>query len=80
MSDIVTSRFRIDGMDCASCAAKVVKAAEGVAGVSEVSVSVTAGTMLVRHDDDADLKTLARRIASLGYTTRAGAAPVAVVV
>ncbi|MCO5071521.1 MAG: cadmium-translocating P-type ATPase [Rhizobiaceae bacterium] len=76
MSDIVTSRFRVDGMDCASCAAKVVKAAEGVAGVSEVSVSVTAGTMLVRHDDDADLETLARRISSLGYATRPGAAPV----
>ncbi|MGO4831554.1 cation transporter, partial [Rhizobiaceae sp. 2RAB30] len=40
------TRFRVDGMDCASCAAKIDKATRRTSGVSEVSVSVTAGTMV----------------------------------
>ncbi|WP_429939716.1 heavy-metal-associated domain-containing protein, partial [Brucella melitensis] len=37
--------FRVDGMDCASCAAKIDTAVRRVKGVEDVSVSVTAGTV-----------------------------------
>lgn len=69
MSETQTTRFRVSGMDCASCAAKVTKAAAGVAGVEDVSVSVTAGTMLIKHQPSADLTVVEKRVQSLGYTT-----------
>ena len=47
MTDTQTTRFRVEGMDCASCAAKVSKAAKGVEGVQEASVYVTSGTLVV---------------------------------
>ncbi|MBN9921096.1 cation transporter, partial [Listeria monocytogenes] len=46
------SRYRVDGMDCASCAAKIDTAVRRVPGVEDVSVSATAGTMTVRPGDD----------------------------
>ena len=64
---MVTTRFKVEGMDCASCAAKVETAARRVSGVSEVDVFVTAGTMSVQHEATADLQEIARKVASLGY-------------
>ena len=61
------TRFRVEGMDCAGCAAKVDTAARRVAGVQDVSVSVAAGVMTVRHATDADLATLANNVSRLGY-------------
>ena len=61
------TRFRVDGMDCAGCAAKVDTAARRVAGVQDVSVSVTAGVMTVRHEASANLATLQKNVSSLGY-------------
>jgi Cd2+/Zn2+-exporting ATPase len=42
-------RFRVEGMDCAGCATKIDRAVRRISGVEEVSVSVMAGTMTVRH-------------------------------
>lgn len=67
MAQAVKTRFRIEGMDCASCAAKIDKAARRAPGVSDVSVSAAAGTMVVEHQAGADLAELTRRVASLGY-------------
>lgn len=64
-----TTRFRIEGMDCASCAAKVDTAARRVTGVTDVRVSVTAQTMAVTHDDSADLLAIADKVTKLGYRT-----------
>ncbi|MFG1426212.1 heavy metal translocating P-type ATPase [Roseixanthobacter glucoisosaccharinicivorans] len=61
------SRFRVSGMDCASCAAKIDSAARRVSGVEHVSISVTAGTMIVTHGSDSDLDALRKRVTSLGY-------------
>ncbi|MEP9369978.1 heavy metal translocating P-type ATPase [Xanthobacter sp. VNH20] len=61
------TRFRVGGMDCASCAAKIDAAASRIPGVEKVTISVTAGTMLVRHAPDSDLMALRKRVASLGY-------------
>jgi Cd2+/Zn2+-exporting ATPase len=62
------SRYRVEGMDCASCAAKIDTAVRRLQGVEDVSVSVTAGTMTVRHQGDPDLlPNIAKRVTGLGY-------------
>ncbi|WP_425105848.1 heavy metal translocating P-type ATPase [Ancylobacter sp.] len=58
--------YRIEGMDCASCAMKIETAVRRVDGVADVAVSVTAGTMTVQHSG-ADLPLVERRVAGLGY-------------
>ena len=60
------TRYRIEGMDCASCAMKIETAVRRVDGVASVAVSVTAGTMTVEHAG-ADLPLVERRVAGLGY-------------
>ncbi len=62
------SRYRVEGMDCASCAAKIDTAVRRLEGVEDVSVSVTAGTMTVKHQGDPDLlPNIAKRVTGLGY-------------
>jgi Cd2+/Zn2+-exporting ATPase len=62
------SRYRVDGMDCASCAAKIDTAVRRLQGVEDVSVSVTAGTMTVKHQgDDTLAPAIAKRVTGLGY-------------
>ncbi len=65
---IAQTRFRVTGMDCASCAAKIEGAARRVDGIEEVSVSVAAGTLTLRHGPQADLERLKQRLGALGYT------------
>ena len=64
---LLQSRYRVEGMDCASCATKIDTAVRRVPGVEDVSVSVTAGTMLVRHAPESDLANLEKRVTGLGY-------------
>ena len=61
------NRFRVEGMDCASCATKIDTAVRRVSGVEDVSVSVTTGMMTVRHDGSSDLESVAKKVRSLGY-------------
>lgn len=61
------TRFKIDGMDCASCASKIDTAVRRMRGVEDVSVSVTAGTMTVTHDDVSDLIAIGKKVSGLGY-------------
>lgn len=68
------TRFRVEGMDCAGCASKIDTAVRRMPGVEDVSVSVTAGTMAVRHTAASDLEALQRKVTGLGYRI----APVAV--
>jgi Cd2+/Zn2+-exporting ATPase len=68
MSEAAQARYRIGGMDCAACAAKIDTAVRRVAGVEDVSVSVTAGTMTVRHDGSSDLKAIEKKVTGLGYS------------
>jgi Cd2+/Zn2+-exporting ATPase len=69
-AEMETSRFRVEGMDCAACASKVDTAARRVAGVKDVSVSVMNGTMTVKHAPGADLAEIATKVGNLGYPTR----------
>ncbi len=68
MGETVEKRYRVGGMDCASCAAKIDTAVRRIPGVEDVSVSVTAGTMTVRHDGSSDLVAIERKVTSLGYS------------
>lgn len=70
-STATKTRYRIEGMDCASCASKIDTAVRRIAGVEEVSVSVAAGTMTVQHAPGSDLAALERKVAGLGYTVAA---------
>lgn len=47
MTTAIQTRYRVAGMDCAACASKVDIAVRRLPGVEDVSVSVSAGTMLV---------------------------------
>ena len=67
MSDVRETRFRVEGMDCASCASKIDTAVRRMPGVSDVSVSVTAGTMRVQYDATSDLDAIRRKVSGLGY-------------
>ncbi len=62
------SRYRIEGMDCASCAAKIDTAVRRLTGVSDVAVSVMAGTMTVNHTSAADLGGVEKSVSRLGYS------------
>ncbi|NNM73862.1 heavy metal translocating P-type ATPase [Enterovirga aerilata] len=61
------TRFRVTGMDCASCAAKVENAVRRVRGVRDVGVSATAGTMVVGHDPAVTPGEIAKASRAAGY-------------
>ena len=68
MADAATqTRYRVEGMDCAGCAAKIDTAVRRLPGIEDVSVSATAGTMTVRHNSQSDLTKLERAVTGLGY-------------
>jgi Co/Zn/Cd efflux system component/copper chaperone CopZ len=63
-----TVRYRVTGMDCASCAAKIEKAARAVTGVEEVKVSIASQVMTLRADDPRErLPEVERAVTGLGY-------------
>lgn len=70
-TDRRTSRYRVSGMDCGSCAAKIETALRRVPGIEEVRVSVTAGMVTVAHEAGLAADAVVRPLAALGY----GAAP-----
>ncbi|PSC05658.1 heavy metal translocating P-type ATPase [Alsobacter soli] len=67
MTDDVQTRYRVTGMDCASCAAKIETAVRRMPGVLDVAVSPTAGSMTLRHTAAADLAAMEKKVAGLGY-------------
>ncbi|WP_029032221.1 heavy metal translocating P-type ATPase [Salinarimonas rosea] len=72
-----TLRYRVEGMDCASCAAKIETALARLEGVDGVAVSATAGTLRlraqpgVRGDAEAAVRALGFGIAPLGASAEA---------
>jgi len=69
---LTQSRYRVDGMDCASCATKIATAAKRLPGIASASVSVATGTMTISHGGESDLALLESRIE--GARLQAGAA------
>lgn len=78
MDSTTITRYRVEGMDCASCATKIDTAVRRMEGVSDVAVSVTARTMIVHHDVTSDLSAIEKKVTRLGYSVApalAGKAP-----
>ncbi len=66
-----TTLFRIEGMSCASCAARIEKNIGALEGVSSASVNFAMGEMTVTHDGKgAPPDQIAERVRSLGYGVR----------
>ncbi len=61
------TRYRVSGMDCASCASKIDTAVRRMDGVEDVSVSVTNGSLTVTHADSLGSDAIARQVSRLGY-------------
>lgn len=66
-SGAITTRVRVEGMDCASCAVKIENAVRRVPGVAEVKVSVSGGTVTARNDRP-NAEAIRNQIVRLGYT------------
>ncbi len=67
---VTQTRYRVEGMDCASCGSKITNAVRRVPGVEDVSVSVTAGTMIVQHGPATSLeRAILRQVNGLGGYT-----------
>lgn len=67
MTSRLQSRFRVSGMDCASCAAKIEKAARRHEGIEDASISVAAGTLTLDHSETTDIESFSRQLKRLGY-------------
>ena len=68
MADPSALKFRIEGMDCGSCAAKIETAMRRLPGVSEVEVSVTAASMAIAVDEDrTSRETIRSKVNALGF-------------
>lgn len=44
--------FRLEGLDCANCAAKMEKAIKGLDGVKEATVNFMTTKLVIEGDDD----------------------------
>ncbi|MGB4660948.1 MAG: cation transporter [Mobilitalea sp.] len=44
--------FRLEGLDCANCAAKIEKAINGLDGVKEATVNFMTTKLVIEGDDD----------------------------
>jgi len=67
MAQSTHTRYRVGGMDCASCASKIETAVRRIPGVSEVGASFTAGTLNVVHDD-VPFSRIQQAVKPLGYS------------
>jgi Cd2+/Zn2+-exporting ATPase len=72
MADAQSSkRYRVDGMDCASCASKIGTAVRRLPGISDVSVSATTGNMTVSYELEESLDAVEKTVTGLGYRVAA---------
>lgn len=67
MSAETTTRFRVEGMDCASCVTKIETAVKRLPGVDEVHVSLAAGTLRVDHGGGLAEGAVEQQVRKLGY-------------
>lgn len=72
---ILKSRYRVVGMDCASCAVKIETAVSRIPGVGEVGASFTTGALNVTHDGSVSAHAVERAVKALGYGISSGNQP-----
>lgn len=60
-------KYRIGGMDCASCVSKIENAVGRLPGVEEVGVSLASASMTVRPGPDLARGAVERQVKALGY-------------
>lgn len=66
-----TQQIQIGGMDCTSCKMKIEGSLERLKGVTEASVTVATGRLIVTYDPtQVNEKTIKERVKSLGYTIK----------
>jgi Cd2+/Zn2+-exporting ATPase len=66
----LNTRYQVEGMDCAACAAKIETAVARLPGVSKAEASFTVGTLKVTHDGVPNAA-IERTVKALGYSLRA---------
>jgi Zn2+/Cd2+-exporting ATPase len=67
MEPIKNIKYRVGGMDCASCVAKIENAVGRLPGVDYVGVSLSSGTLTVRPGQDFSKGTVERQVKALGF-------------
>jgi Cd2+/Zn2+-exporting ATPase len=65
-------KYRIGGMDCASCVAKIENAVGRLAGVEDVGISLASGTMTVVAAPELTRGAVERQVKALGYSISTG--------
>jgi len=60
-------RYRVEGMDCGSCARKIETALTRVPGVSDISISTTTETLRLRAAEDGTGEQVEKVVRDLGY-------------
>ena len=65
------SRYRVTGMDCASCGRKIDTAIRRLPGVEDVSVAVQTGVLKIRHGGDLADEAVLQQLRNLGYSGEA---------
>ncbi len=63
-------RYKVEGMDCASCALKIETALKRVKGAGDASVNVGAGIVTLETEHGFDPEDAAKAIRKLGYTVK----------
>ncbi|MFV1601568.1 MULTISPECIES: heavy metal translocating P-type ATPase [unclassified Phaeobacter] len=67
MTENLTTRFQITGMNCASCVGRVERALAAVPGVSEATVNLASESARVSHDANVTAADLADVLEGAGY-------------
>ncbi|MBU4466179.1 MAG: heavy-metal-associated domain-containing protein [Actinobacteria bacterium] len=65
---MTTQTYLVDGMTCAHCAASVSKEVGTIRGVSDVTVDVSARTLVVTSDEPLGDSDVVSAVDSAGYT------------
>ena len=59
--------FRIEGLDCADCAAKIEGAVSRITGITSAQVLISSSKLLVRSDDNTSSTAIIQAVEQLGY-------------
>src|SRR5438067_1218761 len=68
-SSSTQTRFKVEGMHCASCVSRIEKALDAIPGVTQASVNLATRDATVQFDpDQVSVEVIRRRVGEIGYT------------